>query len=178
MVFACMQEAGLNEVFTGGLSSYSIVNMVMAHLQSMGYPLPTLPDVSGPPEAASHLSAAMSTPNAPATAPQHKCDVGSNDPESAPRDLAQAQSDSAEAASFDGWCEQDVGTLLLGFLHSFGVLFDYTQEAVSVREVIPFPAAPRLCMCLCMLFPHSLRFCTPHHTQLSIEVSACLLPLP
>lgn len=132
-----MQEAGLNEVFTGGLSSYSIVNMVMAHLQSMGYPLPTLPDVSGPPETASHLSAAMSASNAPAAASQHNCDTGSSDSASAPgsRHFAQAQSDSAEAASLDGWCEQDVGELLLGFLHSFGVLFDYAQEAVSVREV-------------------------------------------
>ena len=35
-----MQETMLNEVFTGGLSSYSIVNMVMTHLLCMGYKLP------------------------------------------------------------------------------------------------------------------------------------------
>lgn len=35
----------LNEVFTGGLSSYSIVNMVMTHLLCMGY---QLTDLSGP----------------------------------------------------------------------------------------------------------------------------------
>ena len=37
----------LNEVFTGGLSSYSIVNMVMTHLLCMGYQLPNLPGPVG-----------------------------------------------------------------------------------------------------------------------------------
>ena len=37
----------LNEVFTGGLSSYSIVNMVMMHLLCMGYKLPHLPGPAG-----------------------------------------------------------------------------------------------------------------------------------
>ena len=37
----------LNEVFTGGLSSYSIVNMVMTHLLCMGYHLPSLPGPVG-----------------------------------------------------------------------------------------------------------------------------------
>lgn len=37
----------LNEVFTGGLSSYSIVNMVMTHLLCMGYQLPNLPGPMG-----------------------------------------------------------------------------------------------------------------------------------
>lgn len=30
---ALLKEAGLNEVFTGGLSSYSVFNMAVAHLQ-------------------------------------------------------------------------------------------------------------------------------------------------
>jgi DNA polymerase sigma len=30
---AFLRERGLNEVFTGGLSSYSVINMVLAHLQ-------------------------------------------------------------------------------------------------------------------------------------------------
>ncbi len=42
-----MQETMLNEVFTGGLSSYSIVNMVMTHLLCMGYKLPDLPGPAG-----------------------------------------------------------------------------------------------------------------------------------
>lgn len=37
----------LNEVYTGGLSSYSIVNMVMTHLLCMGYQLPSLPGPIG-----------------------------------------------------------------------------------------------------------------------------------
>ena len=38
---ACLglQEVGLNEVFSGGLSSYSVVNMVMAHLSLEGMDL-------------------------------------------------------------------------------------------------------------------------------------------
>jgi hypothetical protein len=33
---ALLKEAGLNEVFTGGLSSYSLLNMALAHLQAEG----------------------------------------------------------------------------------------------------------------------------------------------
>jgi len=33
---ALLKEAGLNEVFTGGLSSYSLFNMAVAHLQCEG----------------------------------------------------------------------------------------------------------------------------------------------
>ncbi|KAL0044929.1 hypothetical protein WJX82_002262 [Trebouxia sp. C0006] len=40
VVKALLKETMLNEVFTGGLSSYSIVNMVMTHLLCMGYKLP------------------------------------------------------------------------------------------------------------------------------------------
>ncbi|KAL4428251.1 hypothetical protein ABPG75_002340 [Micractinium tetrahymenae] len=36
-VKAFLRERGQNEVFTGGLSSYSVFNMVMAHLQCEGY---------------------------------------------------------------------------------------------------------------------------------------------
>ena len=39
MRFECLQELGLNEVFSGGLSSYSIVNMVMAYLSLEGMSL-------------------------------------------------------------------------------------------------------------------------------------------
>lgn len=46
VIFA-MQETMLNEVYTGGLSSYSIVNMVMTHLLCMGYQLPDLPGPVG-----------------------------------------------------------------------------------------------------------------------------------
>lgn len=34
-----LQELGLNEVFSGGLSSYSVVNMVMAQLSAEGMAL-------------------------------------------------------------------------------------------------------------------------------------------
>ena len=47
MYGAAMQETMLNEVFTGGLSSYSIVNMVMTHLLCMGFQLPELPGPVG-----------------------------------------------------------------------------------------------------------------------------------
>lgn len=37
MRFNCAPDVGLNEVFQGGLSSYSLVNMVIAHLQCEGW---------------------------------------------------------------------------------------------------------------------------------------------
>ena len=37
----------MNDVFTGGLSSYSVVNMTMSHLLCMGYQLPSLPGPVG-----------------------------------------------------------------------------------------------------------------------------------
>ncbi|GFR51554.1 hypothetical protein Agub_g13973, partial [Astrephomene gubernaculifera] len=37
VVKALLKEAGLNEVFTGGVSSYVLINMVIAHLQCEGY---------------------------------------------------------------------------------------------------------------------------------------------
>ena len=41
-VKAFLRERGLNEVFTGGLSSYSVVNMVLAHLLVSTSPLLSL----------------------------------------------------------------------------------------------------------------------------------------
>ncbi len=39
---ACyLQERRLHEVHTGGLSSYSVINLVVAHLQAQGYMLET-----------------------------------------------------------------------------------------------------------------------------------------
>lgn len=37
VVKALLRDRGLNEVFTGGIGSYAIVNMVLAHLQREGY---------------------------------------------------------------------------------------------------------------------------------------------
>ncbi|KAL0029353.1 hypothetical protein WJX77_001697 [Trebouxia sp. C0004] len=47
VIKALLKETMLNEVFTGGLSSYSIVNMVMTHLLCMGYKQPDLPGPAG-----------------------------------------------------------------------------------------------------------------------------------
>lgn len=53
VVKAVLKEAGLNEVFSGGLSSYSTTLMVMAHLQAEGVaPPPTAAEEDGDPAAA------------------------------------------------------------------------------------------------------------------------------
>lgn len=137
-----MQEAALNEVFTGGVSSYSIVNMVMAYLQSVGYPLPTLPDVSTPNAAAGPLGTAIDQPDPASSQPNavngHTNAAVTSQLASAATPLEHAASGSAFGAASDAGsleCEDDVGELLLGFLHFFGHQFDYCQQAVSVREV-------------------------------------------
>lgn len=43
VVKALLKERGLNEVFTGGLSSYMLVNMVLAHLACEGYVIRRVP---------------------------------------------------------------------------------------------------------------------------------------
>ncbi|KXZ49555.1 hypothetical protein GPECTOR_20g409 [Gonium pectorale] len=46
VVKALLKEAGLNEVFTGGVSSYALVNMLIAHLQCEGYDAAALLDAA------------------------------------------------------------------------------------------------------------------------------------
>ena len=136
LTICLVQEAALNEVFTGGVSSYSIVNMVMAYLQSVGYPLPTLPDVSTPNAAAGPLGTAIDQSD---TASSHTNAAVTSQLASAATPFEHAASDGAFGAACDAGslnCEEDVGELLLGFLHFFGHQFDYCQQAVSVREVI------------------------------------------
>lgn len=118
-----VQETMLNEVFSGGLSSYSIVNMVMAYLQSVDYPSPILP-----------------TDDAP---------VAESEAQAGPQGAASSQATAVAAhelnaplvqppqtwSSPTGQVEEDVGELLLGLLHYFGSQFDYYSDAVSVRKV-------------------------------------------
>lgn len=44
-----LQEHGLNEVYTGGISSYAIIYLAMAYLMSQGSPAAPEPDLEAQP---------------------------------------------------------------------------------------------------------------------------------
>uniref|UniRef100_A0A6S8I4E8 MPN domain-containing protein n=1 Tax=Dunaliella tertiolecta TaxID=3047 RepID=A0A6S8I4E8_DUNTE len=73
-VKAMLREAGLNEVFTGGLSSYSLFNMVYSHLQAEGFQPPELPITRRPATATAAAGNAAGVQGAglQATTPQHQ----------------------------------------------------------------------------------------------------------
>ncbi len=109
VVKAFLRERGVNEVFTGGLSSYAVVNMVMAHLQQEGYtPAPLHPAV--PPAAPGALPETFAfLAHLAASAAHHHYQ---------PPQLG---------------APADLGVLLYGFFDLFGCRFGYTREAVSIR---------------------------------------------
>lgn len=47
VVKALLRDKGMNEVYTGGLGSYAVVNMVLAHLQANGYCIDSSNDDGG-----------------------------------------------------------------------------------------------------------------------------------
>ena len=104
---ALLRETKLNEVFSGGLSSYSLVNMVIAHLQCEGF------QAHGVAEAG----------RAPATS----AIVNS-------MGMMEEQGDFAQFINHGVEQSHDLGHLLTTFLHRFGSLFDYSNEAVSIAS--------------------------------------------
>ncbi|KAK9827438.1 hypothetical protein WJX74_002466 [Apatococcus lobatus] len=109
---ALLRELGLNEVFSGGLSSYSVVNMVMAYLSLEGMSL------------AQHMQ-----PGTPAL-PEISHTISS--PPAAQQDVAwRLQQTFSRPAQQDMDC--DLGNVLKGFLGHFGNRFDNRTKAVSVH---------------------------------------------
>ena len=120
IIKALLREKGLKEVFSGGLSSYTITNMVLAHLQCEGYSIASL-DVgndSSHRDCAQYIvqstfdfidELAKGTLDADLT----RCGSGSNN------------------NSTGRSC--DLGVLLYTFLERFGRKFSYARQAVSVR---------------------------------------------
>jgi hypothetical protein len=146
---ALLKEAGLNEVFTGGLSSYSLINMTIAHLQAEG--LTAAVGRAALTAATSSRSAEValagdSTTSQQQQQQQHLQQVAAAAAARAAADhLAEASTPllnaGAAAAAAAPLAEQaadlDLGCLLLGLFERFsgtaaGGCFDVTNEAVSV----------------------------------------------
>lgn len=110
-VKALLREKGLNEVFTGGLGSYSIINIVMAFLQVQGYELPA-------------TSAKKDTQK---KGKEKQSPVTDNDDT-----INFIQNLKEHKLSHKNDIKRDVGILLWEFFEFFGRKFDYYNQALSV----------------------------------------------
>lgn len=108
---AVLREAGLNEVFTGGLGSYALALLVISHLQAEG--------VADPATSAMLPSDLTAASQPPAGRQQQQ------------QQLAAATAGSSGSSGEQQW---DLGLLLQGFFLRFGALYDYTAEAVVVNR--------------------------------------------
>jgi hypothetical protein len=132
VIKAMLKEAGLNEVFTGGLSSYSLVNMVVAHLQAEG--------MQAAPVAHQPQCFGSSRRDSSSSSSSWSGSVISQ--EQVQQHLTQLAQSAAAAAAGVGACAAagssssggrwDLGCLLHGFFVRYGELFSYHNEAVSV----------------------------------------------
>ena len=125
---ALLREKGLNEVFTGGLGSYAILNMVMAHLQGHGYTV-ALSDHAAVP-------IADGQPSQSRKRKQKKTEFKVNkEPFSLDNDMTFdfVQSFGQNWHSNVG-DHADLGILLWSLLDFFGNKFDYYTQAVSVLQ--------------------------------------------
>ena len=111
---AVLKEAGLNQVFTGGLSSYCTTLMVIAHLQEEAA------EADAAAAKASAAAAATATPSSSGAAPPP-----------------------ASSYALHYHRLVDMGHLLLSFFRRFGKSFDYERQAVRVSKggVRPKPAS-------------------------------------
>ena len=139
-----LKQAAMNEVFTGGISSWSLINMVVAHLQAEGLEadLQWLPENAGDPGALVGVQQAMRFLE-DMTHQQEQLEEEEEEVEekggkagSGGSILAQAagagrrgSGPGAVAGGGKGW---DYGCLLLGFLKRYGQLFDLDTEGVDV----------------------------------------------
>ena len=104
---ALLRETKLNEVFSGGLSSYSLVNMVIAHLQCEGFRAHGVAEAGRAPASSAIINS-----------------MG----------MMQEQGDFARLIERGVDQSHDLGCLLLSFLRRFGSIFNYHEEAVSVSS--------------------------------------------
>jgi hypothetical protein len=152
-----LKQASLNEVFSGGLSSWSLINMVVAHLQAEGMAadLQWLPDNARDPGALVGVQQAMQfledITHQQEQLEEEKEWVGGEETGGDGgqlRDILAQASAVAVAGRGDrgrlggGGAERgdgtkqcwDHGCLLLGFLRRYGQLFDLETEAVDVIQ--------------------------------------------
>jgi hypothetical protein len=135
VIKAMLKEAGLNEVFTGGLSSYSLVNMVVAHLQAesmQAAPVAHQPQRfgTGRRDSSSSSSSWSGSVISQEQVQQHLTQIAQSAAAAAAENGGGASAGSSSSSSSGGrW---DLGCLLHGFFVRYGELFSYHNEAVSV----------------------------------------------
>ncbi|KFM25080.1 Poly(A) RNA polymerase protein 2 [Auxenochlorella protothecoides] len=112
VIKALLRQKGFNQVFTGGISSYSLCNMVrmwvLAYLQSEGYKLGEVPGDPG--EVSSELEGVFAFLTDLHCEGLHGESAGPGPP---------------------GASTADLGRLLWGFCNLFGYAFRYSHQAVS-----------------------------------------------
>lgn len=118
VIKAFLRERGMNEVFTGGLSSYAVFNMALAHLQREGW-APAPPAAPGAPQGGGALADTFAFLEQLAASAGWQGLLG-------PAQRAQHAQQQAQQ-------QGDLGILLWGFFDLFGCQFGYTREAVSIR---------------------------------------------
>jgi DNA polymerase sigma len=161
VVKAFLRDRGLNEVFTGGIGSYAVVNMVLAHLQREGFKADlTLADKAG-------LSRSSLLNNNTTTASLVKKVIvvdgkvvvhteekqGHSDGGGAGGDASVVVHDDQETFTYLAKLaaessltttsnnsttattgDYDLGMLLWGFLERFSREFDFLRQAISIRQ--------------------------------------------
>lgn len=136
IIKALLRDKGHNEVFTGGLGSYAVVNMVLAYLMQQGYS----PDLSD--QDTSQLAGQSLTGKDALAVTQKFLEKLAAQATSFQVDMqvdaqiqAEAKGGNKKKVKTDSEkkVEEDLGVLLWGFLEWFGRKFDYNRKAISVR---------------------------------------------
>jgi DNA polymerase sigma len=155
VIKAMLKEAGLNEVFTGGLSSYSLVNMVVAHLQAEGMQAAPVtwqqqqqqrPSSGGSSSSSIWAGSVISQEQVQ----QHLTQLAQASAAAAAAAAGGANAGSSSSSNSSSW---DFGCLLHGFFVRYGELFSYYSDAVSVAAggiIRKHPSwfKPSTCPCL------------------------------
>lgn len=146
VIKAFLKEAGMNEVFTGGLSSYSLCNMVIAHLQAEGFQadkeaaqLPLGPhnlsfveQLLQDAERRADQGTAAATAATPA--PNHSSATQRSNGHAGPSGADAAGQLVTIARQLHCALQCDLGVLLWGFFDRFGRRFKAEKEAVAVQR--------------------------------------------
>lgn len=136
VVKAILRERGLAEVFSGGLSSYTLTNMVLAHLQCEGYTIADLDDKVGGGMSSSGSGGLQETFNFLYKLSNGNYSYSKTIVKSLTTNTTGPTTIPAAAATSTGKkpVETDLGLLLWSFFDRFGRKFAYARQAVSVRS--------------------------------------------
>lgn len=125
-----LRERNLNEVFTGGMGSYSVVNIVMAYLQQQGHNIVQAYDIGSTRDPSVDIIEKIFKKVKVKSRPKN----GSKEPHTLNnsvtiefvKEVSQHNIEQLQAR------ECDLGVLLWGLLDFYGSRFDYPSSAVSI----------------------------------------------